>query len=323
MKITSFAAIVVLVLLIVPSLAFAGFFDVLKDITGLVSFGNFTATVDVGNAAPFIANITLVTSPTLSPSEDTYTNVTVTVITNDTDGIANLQGTAFVNVSVSTLDDSSYTFQSTPRRNTSCSPSSQDLGLLSRNWTCVVYLWFFDPAAVWDVNVSVVDSNGAPNSSGIRFTYSSLTALKIGPSNLTWASLGVNTFNQTATRPVTLNNTGNKNITPGALTGVNLTAYNLTRQNGGDPATDIIPAENFSVSNIPTTNYACNLTGAAVNQTFQDSGRILGNASLLRGNYSNGLSIGQLNLTICLREVPATISSGRYATNTPWRIEVI
>lgn len=301
------AGLVILSILAIP-IASAGFFDWFNSITGWASFGNTTLTIDVGNNDPFVANITLVNSTPIYPSENTVTYIQVYIIVNDTDGKANLEGSASVAVNFSYAGHGSYLISSTKRTNESCARLSTDLGSNSKNYSCTIPIYWFDPAsAEWNITARVTDINGATNWTQVGgITLGAVQGLQVGPDNITWPQLTLGAWNQTSNQNLTLNNTGNTNFT-----GLNVTGIDLLKDGTSD--TYKIKADNFSISASYYWRCLHNGTNEVTNQTINGTAVTIANSTLPIGNYSIAdESTGQEVLYMCLRQVPEDITSGTY-----------
>ena len=313
-RLRTVAILAVLLIFAIPA-SQASFWETFKSITGQATTGAFNATIDVGNTPPNLSIAT--TAPTtLDLNENTITIVTVNGTISDADGVANLGSGASVTINFSLVSSSvqsiNYGIGTTPRVNTSCRLTDIS-DLYARNYSCSVEFWYFDPpSANWLITVAGRDINGAQNTTSTTYTVNQLTAVVLGPANMTWPSLALGAVNQSSTNPLLVNNTGNANITF-----VNLTAFDVSKSGGND----YIPAENFSVSS--TQALSCWTGGGAANFTANATNVSLANVSVLRGNYSQADNLfGQRSLYLCLRQVPTTISAGRYASQRSWVLTI-
>ncbi len=217
----------------------------------------------------------------------------------------------------SNLNDSSAAayFQmagQTTRSNTSCLPYAA-VGN-NKNYTCTIYMWYFDKPGSWTINATILDNSQAyGENSSTTFTYNQLTSMVVSPSSLSWGVLNLTSANVGATNnPLVVNNTGNAE----ALS-LNVTAYNLVGEQNGNY---FIYADNFSVDNVTAGCSGTSMLNAtSVNVT---------NAVLQRGNntmnYNNATS-GQEELYICLRGVPQNLITQSYSSSAygSWIVKVL
>jgi hypothetical protein len=293
-----------LTLAVLTPVAFAGFFsDSLNFITGFATTtGQTGLNITIGNTAPTIYNVSATNPASPSPTESGQTEVNVTFHANDTDGATNLNDSTA---------SAFFQFSGEPTRNTtSCTALSNVTGDGgSINYTCTVYMEYYDIADDWTINVTIQDINDAEGRNASQtFTYQSTLAHSIGPSNLSWNSLAVTSTNSLASNdPLQINNTANANITS-----INVTALNLT---GESISTEFIYADNFSVN----TADACD---SGTNMTAHTSVKITAaaNATVGRGNNTDGGGLEEL--FFCLEEIPPTISSQDYSatSGSAWTI---
>ncbi len=273
-----------------------------------------TASITI-NAAPVILFVS--NGTTISIIEGTSRLLNFSFLANDSEGRGDLDNsTARLRISLAGEAD---------RFNTTCQAIATVGGNI--NYSCSVDLWYFDGAGNWIINASISDINGvyAENRSS-NFSVQSTTAFAINPSALTWAALELGTTNRTSNNdPITLNNTGNKDV---ATTGITLTGYNLR---GLTTTSEFINAPNFSVSNLNGTSSCSGITCLECNGTIMANATIetLPNAILSAGNYSRNYqndTSGQENLFFCLMTVPSEISRQTYDTSAgqtaPWVITI-
>jgi hypothetical protein len=133
----------------------------------------------------------------------------------------------------------------------------------------------------------------------------------MSPTALTWPSVGLSSTDTGSNNdPITINNTGNDE---GLY--INVTAFNLT---GDTTSTEIIPAANFTISNITE--------GCAGNVLVHNTDVNITSAILEKGNNTiaaNDSTSGQEQLFFCLKVLPSDISSQNYTSGIAWIIEII
>ncbi len=292
-----------LILLVVP-LVSAGFFDffleIRDSITGRDTSDTVSVNITIGNNAPEIVGVQIIDNQSIT--EEGSTNVEFTFLVNDTDGNANLNhSSAMLFINKSGGEEI--------RSNTSCGNAS--VSDTQVNYTCAIDIWYFDGNGAWSINFSVRDnSNSYTENSSEVFYIELTTAMKMDLTNLTWNSLSLTSTDELATNnPLTLNNTGNKNITDGNL---KVTAQDLQ---GETTDTDYLLASNFSVN----PSNACGGTALEDNVATGISGAILN-----KGNNSNG--DGQEEIYFCLEEITSGIEQQSYSTagagSSAWSVEV-
>ena len=292
-----------LFLLIAFPLISAGFFgDIYDKITGRASQDTTSLNVTIGNSAPTIDWVESVSSQ--NPTDDTTTSITFNFTATDTDGAVNIDG-----------DTGKAYFQragETTRSNTSCvnySSSGDDV-----NFTCTIDMWYFDENGAWTINVTAQDINSASaENSSTTLTYNSLPGMKMSPTSLEWAAVGLSDTDTSAdNNPIQINNTGND-----VSLSINVSSYDLQ---GEETDTEYIYANNFTVEN--------KTTGCSGTAMVNESSINVTSAILQRGNHSlnyNNATSGQEQIYFCLKGVPQDISSQSYSSTAfgAWTIEIV
>ena len=273
------------------SIVSAGFSDWFTSITG--NSANQPTNVSAAILGTTQAQIIFV-SPisATTPIEATTVNVTFNVHMKDTDGVADLNDT-------SVMANLSRTGET--RRVSGICALANDIDTTTANYSCSVYMWYWDGNGDWNVTVLGNDLGNLSWASNIStiFTYNLLRAMVIAPPALTWASLSVGATNQTSNNdPTIVNNTGNYNSS------INVTAINLI---GETTPSYVLPANNFTISR--TTGGAECIGSAMVNATART---VIGTVAN-RGNLSVGSGSGQENLYYCIPFVPI-IPTQTYST---------
>lgn len=311
MKKSGVIVIVLALLLIVPFIS-AGFFsDSWNKITGKASSTqNMDLNISVSNNAPKIYNITGLSSVTLTDGPSP-TFVIINFSVNDSDGASNLENSsAKINL---TRGGEAL------RYNSSCAVKDFGPGNFA-NYTCNITLWWFDSAGPWTVYANISDLNGNLAVNGTHnITVNSLTGFVMSPSSLSFTTLVAGSTNQTPTSPLTLNNTGNVDISSG---NIQVNATDLVGESSPDK---FLFAANFSASTLTGGNIECNITASATqmaNETFTG----VGSSVLSAGNYSvNDGATGQEKIYFCLRQVGLELSQQQYSTYKwgPWIVQVV
>ncbi|MBU2612127.1 MAG: hypothetical protein KKB62_00210 [Nanoarchaeota archaeon] len=280
---------VAVALLVVPVTSANPFSDFWGRITGEASSGSTSLNITIGNSAPTIPYVQVITAK--NPTEDSTTTITFNFTVTDSDGSSNINtssGKAYFQKSVETT-----------RSNLSCAnyPAVGN----SINFSCTIDMWYYDGNGAWTINVTASDINGADaENSSTTFTYNILTAMKMSPTSLSWTSVNLQD-NDTGSNndPVVINNTGNAESL-----GVNTTAYNLQ---GETTTTEYIYANNFTIG---ISSEGC--SGTAMSNATAIA---ISSATLPNGNHSvNDGSTGQEQIYFCIKGVPPTISSQSYSS---------
>ncbi|MFA4952884.1 MAG: hypothetical protein WC584_01535 [Candidatus Pacearchaeota archaeon] len=309
-KIGVSAIILMVIIIIITILIYGGSFDKLKKITGYASTTQ-TVGLNITVGVPIITtvynNSINVVSGLTEGNSDTNITLNFTVYNTAGTGLIN-HTTAQINVTRS---------GQAVRINTSC----QRLATASNyvNYTCLVKLWWWDGAGVWNVTASIKDNNSNFVQNGSStFSLGATTGFVLGPTNLTWSSIGSGAINQTATNdPIILNNTGNVGITSENI------LINATNLRGETTNTIALWAENFSVGFATGTNAECSLsTSTIMNRTVWAAINI---ANLTAGNFTeNNNYTGQEALYFCLRLAGSELTSQAYSTSneSTWTIKI-
>lgn len=304
-----FASFVAMFLVSYENLSGSGF-------TGALSSSTTTLSVTI-NSAPVIYSVSTPSSQSITESSTKQINNILFNVT-DADGFGTINNnSAQVRINLGGEDD---------RFNSSCAVGAQ-FSSTGISFNCSVAIWYFDGAGNWTVNVSINDTSGvyAENRSKSVEIFST-TAMVMSPNALTYPTVEIGNTNTTPNNdPVTINNTGNRNINAGGVTG---TGYDLQ---GLTTTTDFIQAANFSIAAVNGTSTCTGVSCLECNGTMManNTAQVLTVANISAGNNSlntlNGSS-GQEQLFFCLRVVPTGISRQVYDTSgaytSPWTIAV-
>ncbi len=290
-----------IIILTASQLASAGFGDWFGKITGGATSDTTSVSVTIANNAPTIAFVSSISAVT--PTESQTKTFTFTFNATDTDGVANLNNSAAIG-SISKAGE-------TTRSNSSCVAVTDD-GANERKYNCTIGLEYWDGSGSWNVNATISDINGATvSNTSTTLTYNSLLAMVMSPTALTWPSVGLSSTDTGSNNdPITLNNTGNDESLS-----INVTAYDLT---GVTTASEVIPAANFTVSNITA--------GCSGNAMINNSDVNITSAILEKGNNTiaaGDSTSGQEELYFCLKVLPSDISAQDYTSGSAWNIEII
>jgi surface protein len=269
----------------------------------------YTLTTTSTNAvAPVIYNVTSISPITLTEGPG-KTFIVVNFSVYDFNGAANLNNaSAAINFTKAGED---------LRYNSSC--AVKNFAGSYANYSCNVTMFWWDAAGSdWKVyaNISDLDSYIAVNDT-MTFTVNTLTGFVMSPSALTFSSLSAGSVNQTPTNYLTLNNTGNTNIT-------NPIQINSTDLVGETDHSKILWASNFSASNSTGGKIECNITASAtsmLNNTFVS----IGNTLLSVGNYTKNDGTAQEQIYLCARKVGIELTQQQYSTNAfgSWTVRIV
>ena len=290
-------------LLILSLLLLGGIFITQEGgITGALLTSTSTLSVSI-NAAPVVTWVQPLPSQSITESSTTAIKFIFNV--SDADGFGTIDnGSARVYINFSTED---------VRSNSTCLANVSFAN--TTTFHCIVLVWYFDGAGDWTINASANDTNGViANNVSSNFTLASTTAMVMSPSALTWPSIELGSTNKTSNAdPLTVNNTGNKDIAAGGIT---VTGSDLQ---GVSTTTDFIRAKNLTVWHLNGSSSCsgvscleCNGT-IMVNATAEPLAYANISAANNSLNYQNQSS-GQENLFFCITTVAAEISRQTYNT---------
>ncbi|MGV8171150.1 MAG: BspA family leucine-rich repeat surface protein [Candidatus Woesearchaeota archaeon] len=178
--------------------------------------------------------------------------------------VDDIQGNSTINVSsvLVKINNSGIT-----RQNILDSCIGIPINATAQNITCNVSLQYYDPAGIWNVNISIMDAdrNYTQNTS-TTFTYNILYALSLNTNALDLGVLNAGDKNISAS-VLMLNNTGNFNYTQ-----IQLRAYNLINDSYVLNASNFrINITNSSVGNMLINNTYVNITGAVLPRSTDSS----------------------------------------------------
>ena len=254
---------------------------------------------------------------TVSVSENSFTNVTISFYYSDPDGTGNMDPRR-AKINMTKVGGSAVS----PIYNYSSGCySTADINSTVTNISCTVHMWYYYTPGEWNITVSYFEANGsfAAQNTTHNLTLSSTTAIQISPTNLTFSS-SANPGEKNITSnndPITVNNTGNVAAASG---NVRITGRNLV---GEVTKTQYIPALNFSVDVLNSTYSGgpplgeCNdgFDGQNSTNLTNATAQSINNSILVFGNHSinNGTS-GIEHIFVCLKHIPLGISIQSYST---------
>ncbi|MCK4552813.1 hypothetical protein KAT80_01270 [Candidatus Pacearchaeota archaeon] len=299
-------------LLIIPLIS-AGFFS---DFWGKVT-GKATdeQTVDLNisvttGTAPWIYNITGLGAITLTDGPGA-TYLTINFSVNDSDGATNLDNSSAMLNLTKAGEQTKF--------NTSC--AVKDFAGDYANYTCNITMRWWDGDGDWTVYANISDNNDNIHVNGTHTrSVGSLTGFVMSSSSLTFTSLLAGATNQTPSDYLTLNNTGNQDITSANV------QVNATDLFGETTKGQALWAGNFSFNDLTGDNIECNVSGATeatamVNMSYTG---VYG-TTLDAGNFTFNNGTAQENLYLCLREVGSELSQQQYSTDQlgSWTVKIV
>lgn len=255
-------------------------------------------TITVSNTDPVV---TYVSNPgSQSVTEGASAQVDIEVHVYDADGVATIDDAqTYLNITILNGD-------SAVRTHSPCS-NEADIDGNEANYTCTVYVWYWDTPGWWNITAHGEDVNNAADSNESQtFQLQDTTAINLAPDQITFTSGTPGTLDvQGSNDPTRINNTANHNISANDLTVTALDLY------GNPDGNYKIPAENFSVN----INDACEgdlmSNGSAISVSSYE---------LPRGNLSAGVAYEEIYY--CIEQIPEGISEQDYDTSDagPWVI---
>ncbi|MDP4012725.1 MAG: hypothetical protein Q8R00_03925 [Candidatus Nanoarchaeia archaeon] len=285
-------------------------------ITGMAQNANTSVNITVSSVAPGVNAVSIIGAQSIT--EASTTAVEFSFLATDSDGVTDLNDT-----SAQAQFDVTQTEGGAIRFNSSCEFVA-DLNSSTANYTCAINIWFFDAPGNITVNATVRDIGGSVGTNtSSNFTLQQTAAMVMAPSSLTWSSVAVGATNQTSSNdPITINNTGNKNITIGNL---NITAVNLQ---GETVESRYLNVSNFSVDTNAggSPPVECNKVDSVSTQLINNTAVVTGpDGNLTRGNNSiNDNTIGQEQIFFCITEVTAGATPQAYSTGNVglWTVSI-
>ena len=303
---------------ITPKLISADLLDVFSKITGQAITQSLGVSVQT-NAIPIIGNVTTYNAP-ISVTEASNTSIFFSFIVTDADGDNNIvNDSAVANI---TRSGETTRYNDTFIDSTLGGCRAQERGTNFKNFTCNISIVFYDGAGAWDISARINDTTGASAQNRTQtFTINELTALIIYPSTISFPTVGLGDVNVSARANITINNTGNDDISGREASGeyINITAITLV---GESNAATVIPTNNFSVGTAvdlgPAPSY-CDRSRT------QNTTRLINVTEVLSpyNNFSNMIngsfvlaqaSGAQEILSICLLDVPDDLTAQNYST---------
>ncbi len=282
-------AILIILLALTMPLVSAGFFDWVKERIQLAPSQPTDVRVQVGNAAPTIVAISVISPVFLSPAPLT-TSVVFTFTAQDKNGASDLKdATASAN----------FNRVGETTRTATCVFQSQ-LGK-QRTYQCTVNMQYYDKAGTWNVAVSIQDQAGLSASSSSTFTVNFLREISISPATISFPTVAPDDVNIISSSSTIVTNKGNFEVPADG----NLKATSFDLQ-GETTSSEIIPASNFKISGSSGSGTVCTTGGTLMIDSVSTS---ITAAALPRGPSGSNTE----SLTYCITLVPSLISTQFYS----------
>jgi hypothetical protein len=293
-------------ILVVPFISAGILGNAWDKITGKATSSPVTISVSVTSAPPVIYGISY-TTPIVLTEGPSLTYVVMNFSVNATNGAASLNNaSAMLNI----------TMAGQQTRVKAC--TIKDWSGNYANYTCNITMYWYDKEGVWTIyaNISDFGGNYITNSTN-TVTVGTTTGFVMSPTALTFSNIIAGSTNQTATNdPITLNNTGNQNIS-----NVTINAIDLA---GETDHNKFLFASNFSAGIYTGGNIECNVTASATAMINKTDTQVA-NAILNLGNFQlNDGSTGQEQLYVCLRKAGYELTQQAYSTTGlgSWTVKI-
>ena len=324
-----FVVIIILFMFFLIPFGSAGFLDIWDSITGKALTQSLGISVQT-NSIPIIGNVTFDIATPVSATENGNTSLLFSFVATDADGLSNIVNNSAV-ANITRAGETTRTNNTFVTSTDGGCNAVNNVGTNGKNFSCTIYIVFYDGAGTWDIAVRINDSNSAfAQNTTQSFTFNELTALTISPNSISFPTVGLSDVNVSARNNLTITNTGNDDISGREATGeyINVTALTL---NGATSGATVIPTNNFSIgTNIdvtPIPSY-CDVsrsqnTTRLVNITAALSA-YNNFSNMINGSFVLAQAVGnQEVLSICLLDVPDDLTAQNYTTgSTSWTILV-
>ena len=313
--------LLVSIFLLASSSTSASIGDFFNKITGFGSSPQSLSISVKANTPPIVGNITLDMADNVVATESGNTSLFFSFVVTDSDGLNDIvNNSAVANIS-RTGETTRYNDTFVDSTLGGCN-AVNNYGVNSKNFSCLVNIVFYDGAGEWNISVRVNDTDSFAQNTTKTFTLNELTALVINPSTISFPTVGLTEVNISARNNLTINNTGNDDISGREASGeyINFTAITLV---GETTATTVIPTNNFSVgtnndaapvpsfcdlSRTQNTTKLINTTAAASAYNNFSAGI---NGSFMLAQAANNFEV----LSICLLDVPDDLTGQNYSTS--------
>jgi hypothetical protein len=306
--------VLVVTLIFSVYLVSAGIGDWFNTITGRATSGDTNVTVTLSGSNPVtveVFNNTLI-GATVTPVEDNPLDIEFIVRLSDVDSLSDINESS-VSANFSRAGEAL-------RQNSSCQYlAGQDDASgppFSKNFSCTITTWFFDAPGTWTITAGGNDEgNGAYVYNETQtFIMATTTAMVMSPASISFGSVTPGTANETTADFTLINNTGNANIT-----NITVTAVDLVGQENGA----LLGVNNFTVGNNTGGNAECDYGATNDASIMLNASQVqVGNAQLLRGNYTIDDGTGQEQLYYCFMNVP-NIETDAYSPPSLWTVSVV
>src|SRR3989344_5617937 len=216
------------IFLLASSSTSASIGDFFNKITGFGSSPQSLSISVKANTVPIIGNITLDMADNVVLTESGNKSLFFSFVATDMDGLNDIvNNSAVANIS-RTGETTRYNDAFVYSTVGGC--RAQERGVNFKNFTCNISFVYYDGAGTWNISVMINDSASAFTQNITQtFTINELTALIIYPNSISFPTVGLTDVNVSARANLTINNTGNDDISGREASGeyINVTAYLL------------------------------------------------------------------------------------------------
>ena len=325
-----FVTIIILFIFFLTPFGSASLLDIWDSITGRAPTQSLGVSIRT-NAIPVIGNVTFDMATPVSATENGNTTLLFSFVVTDSDGLSDIRNN-------SAVANISKTGETTRTNDTFVVPTDggcnavNNVGTNGKNFSCTINIVFYDGSGTWNVTTRINDSKEAfAQNTTQTFSINELTAIQINPSSITFPTVGLGDVNVSALANITINNTGNDDISGREATGetINITAITIV---GETSASTVIPTNNFSIGTdidvTPTPSY-CDTSRTQNTTKLINSTAALSpynnfsaaiNGSVILAQASNNFEV----ISVCLLDVPDDLTSQNYSTtkSSAWTLLV-
>ena len=324
--------VVIIILFIFSLIPFgsASLLDIWDSITGRAPTQSLGLSVQT-NSIPIIGNVTFDIATPVSATENGNTSLLFSFVATDADGLSNIVNNSAV-ANITRAGETTRTNNTFVTSTDGGCNAVNNVGTNGKNFSCTIYIVFYDGAGTWDIAVRINDSNSAfAQNTTQSFTFNELTALTISPNSISFPTVGLSDVNVSARNNLTITNTGNDDISGREATGetINITAITLVPDTGNT----FIPVSNFTIGQV---NASGSFNGNYCDQSITSNVTRLRNVTDAPG-YSNftgpingsavlAQAVGNVHtIGICLMHVPNDLAASQNYSTTKsgtWTITI-
>src|SRR3989344_2354927 len=328
-----FVTIIILFIFFLTPFGSASLLDIWDSITGRAPTQSLGVSIRT-NAIPVIGNVTFDMATPVSATENGNTTLLFSFVVTDSDGLSDIRNNSAV-ANISKTGETTRTNDTfVVSTDVGCN-AVNNVGTNGKNFSCTINIVFYDGSGTWNVTTRINDSKEAfAQNTTQTFSINELTAIQINPSSITFPTVGLGDVNVSALANITINNTGNDDISGREATGetINITAITLV---GETDSTTAIPTNNFSIGTTEGIGVAPAYCDPSVN-SFRNVTKLVNTTAALSpyNNFSgpiNGSFVlaqatgAQEILQLCLLDVPDDLTSGQNYSSSKsgtWTISI-